>query len=70
MNENNCIDMYKTFIEPYFLCAIDACGHSIQSENDLLIKLQSKIMRILFNCYRTAVLKQLKINASFLSFNF
>ena len=70
MNENNCIDMYKTFIEPDFIYAIEACGHSIQSENDLLIKLQSKIMRILFNCYRTAVLKQLKINTSFLSFNF
>ena len=54
MNENNCIDMYKTFIEPDFIYAIEACGHSIQSENDLLIKLQSKIMRILFNCYRTA----------------
>ena len=50
----NCIDMYKTFIEPYFLYAIEAWGHSIQSENDPLIKLQSKILRILFNCYRTA----------------
>ena len=54
MNNNDCIDMYKTFIEPYFLYAIEAWGHSIQSEKDILVKLQSKILRILFNCYRTA----------------
>ena len=53
MNDNDCIDMYKTFIEPYFLYAIEAWGHSIQSENDALVKLQSKVLRILFNCYRT-----------------
>ena len=40
MNDNDCIDMYKTFIEPYFLYAIEAWGHSIQSENDALVKLQ------------------------------
>jgi hypothetical protein len=54
MNDNDCIDMYKTFIEPYFLYAIEAWGHSIQSENDILVKLQSKVLRVLFNCYRTA----------------
>ena len=54
MNDNDCIDMYKTFIEPYFLYAIEAWGHSIKSENDTLVKLQSKVLRILFNCYRTA----------------
>ena len=54
MNDNDRIDMYKTFIEPYFLYAIEAWGHSIQSENDGLVKLQSKVLRILFNCYRTA----------------
>ena len=46
--------MYKTFIEPYFLYAIEAWGHSIKSEYDLIVKLQSKVLRILFNCYRSA----------------
>ena len=46
--------MYKTFIEPHFLYAIEVWGHVIQSDNDILVKLQSKVLRILFNCYRTA----------------
>ena len=54
MTDNDCINMYKTFIEPYFTYAIEAWGHSILSEKDLLIKLQSKVLRILFNCYRTS----------------
>ena len=54
MTDSDCINMYKTFIEPYFIYAIEAWGHSILSENDLLVKLQSKVLRILFNCYRTA----------------
>ena len=54
MNDNECIKMYKTFIEPYFLYAIEAWGHSIQSEKDILVRLQSKVLRILFNCHRTA----------------
>ena len=29
-------------------------GHTIKSDNDILVKLQSKVLRILFNCYRTA----------------
>ena len=53
MNDNECIKMYKTFIEPYFLYAIEVWGHSIQSENDPLVKLQSKVLRILFNCHRS-----------------
>ena len=54
MTDNDCINMYKTFIEPYFIYAIEACGHSILSENDPLLKLQSKVLRILFNCHRTS----------------
>ena len=54
MNDNECIKMYKTFIEPYFLYAIEVWGHSIQFENDPLVKLQSKVLRILFNCHRSA----------------
>ena len=54
MTDNDCINMYKTFIEPYFSYAIEVWGHSILSQNDLLVKLQSKVLRILFNCYRTS----------------
>ena len=53
MTDSDCINMYKTFIEPYFIYAIEAWGHSINSEKDPLVKLQSKVLRILFNCYRT-----------------
>ena len=54
MNDNECIKMYKTFIEPYFLYAIEVWGHSIKSEYNPLVKLQSKVLRILFNCHRSA----------------
>ena len=53
MNDNECMKMYKTFIEPYFLYAIEVWGHSVKAENDILIKLQSKVLRILFNCHRS-----------------
>ena len=46
--------MYKTFIQPYFLYAMEVWGHTIKSDKDILVKLQSKVLRILFNCYRTA----------------
>ena len=46
--------MYKTFIQPYFMYAIEVWGHSIKAENDMLVKLQSKVLRILFNCHRSA----------------
>ena len=54
MNNDECIKMYKTFIQPYFLYALEAWGHSIQSDNDILVKTQSKVLRILFNSQRTA----------------
>ena len=53
MNKDECIKMYKTFIQPYFLYSIEVWGHTIQSDKDILIKLQSKILRILFNCRRS-----------------
>ena len=53
MDENNLIGMYKTFIQPYFLYAIEVWGHSIQSEQDVLIKLQSKVLRLIFGCKRS-----------------
>ena len=45
--------MYKTFVQPYFLYAIEVWGHSIQSDNDILVKLQSKVLRILLNTHRS-----------------
>ena len=53
MNENETIKMYKTFIQPYFLYGIEIWGHSLQSDKDILLNLQSKIIRILFNCNRS-----------------
>ena len=53
MDNNECIKIYKTFIQPYFLYAIEAWGHSVQSENDILVKMQSKVLRVLFDSYRT-----------------
>ena len=53
MDENDTIKMYKTFIQPYFLYGIEIWGHSIQSEKDILLKLQNKVVRILFNSKRS-----------------
>ena len=53
MTENECINMYKTFIQPYFLYGIEIWGHAVKSDNDILIKLQSKIVRILLGCKRS-----------------
>ena len=53
MNENDCINMYKTFIEPFFLYAIEVWGHTVQTPTDILAHLQSKILRILFSCKRS-----------------
>ena len=53
LTENESINMYKTFIQPYFLYGIEIWGHSIKSDNDILVKLQYKIVRILFNCARS-----------------
>ena len=53
MTVTDCIKMYKTFIQPHFTYAIEAWGHTVQSDSDILIKLQSKVLRIISNCYRT-----------------
>ena len=53
MKEKELINMYKTFIEPYFLYAIEVWGHSVTSKTDILIKLQNRAIRNIFNCYRT-----------------
>ena len=53
MNETESIKMYKTFIQPYFLYGIEIWGHTLQNEQDILIKLQYKILRIIFDSKRT-----------------
>ena len=45
--------MYRTFVEPFFLYCLPVWGHAIKSENDDLIKLQNKTLRVLFQCYRS-----------------
>ena len=53
LNETEVIKMYETFIQPYFLYGIEVWGHSMQSLTDTLIKLQSKVLRIIYNCKRS-----------------
>ena len=53
LNTQDCIRMYKTFIQPHFTYAIEAWGHTVQSDSDILVKLQSKVLRIVLNCKRT-----------------
>ena len=53
MDETNMIKMYKSFIQPYFLYAIEVWGHSVQSQTDILVKLQSKVLRIIYSYKRS-----------------
>ena len=53
MDEQGLIRMYKAFIQPYFNYAIEVWGHSVKSDTDMLVKLQSKVLRIIFNCKRS-----------------
>ena len=53
MEEQGLIRMYKAFIQPYFNYAIEVWGHSVKSDTDMLVKLQSKVLRIVFNCKRS-----------------
>ena len=50
MEEKEVIKMYKAFIQPYFLYGIEVWGHSVKSEKDILLRLQSKVLRIIFDC--------------------
>ena len=53
MTENELINIYKTFIQSNLLYAIEVWGHCIVSQSDMLIKLQNKVLRILFDCKRS-----------------
>ena len=53
MDDKEVVKMYKTFIQPYFLYALEVWGHTLTSEQDIIQRLQSKILRIVFNCKRS-----------------
>ena len=53
MEEKEVIKMYKAFIQPYFLYGIEVWGHSVKSEKNILLRLQSKVLRIIFDCKRS-----------------
>ena len=53
MNIEECINMYKTFIVPYLLYCLPVWGSSINTENDVIIKTQNKVLRVLTNTRRT-----------------
>ena len=53
LNEKESINMYKAFIQPYFLYAIEVWGHTIKSPLDILYKLQSRVLRILYGYKRS-----------------
>ena len=54
MTESELINIYKTFIQSNLLYAIEVWGHCVVSQSDILTKLQNKVLRILFDCKRTA----------------
>ena len=47
MTANDCIKMYETFIQPHFTHAIEGWGHTVHSDSYILIKLQSRVLRII-----------------------
>ena len=53
MNQYDLINMYKTFIEPYFLYGIEIWGHSVRCESDHVKRAQNKALRIVYECFRT-----------------
>ena len=53
MDEEGQIRMYKTFVQPYFNYAIEVWGHTIKAKGDILNKLQSKVLKIVFDCKRS-----------------
>ena len=53
LSELEIIKMYKAFIQPYLMYAIEVWGHSLKSEADILVKLQSKVLRIIYYCKRS-----------------
>lgn len=53
MTEDGLINIYKTFIQSNLLYGIEVWGHSVSSLDDILTKLQNKVIRILFDYKRS-----------------
>ena len=53
MGTNDTMKLCKTFIQLYFLYAIEIWGHTFKSDQVILSKIQSKIIKIIFNCKRS-----------------
>ena len=53
LKHSHLANMYNTFIQPYFSYCISLWGSTVRSDTDILVKLQNKILRILFSCKRT-----------------
>ncbi len=45
--------MYNAFIQPYFIYGLEVWGHSIKSASDSLVKLQSKVLRTIYDYKRS-----------------
>ena len=52
-NKQDLITMYNCFVLPYLLYCLPLWGGSVQAENDVVIKIQNKVIRILFNTKRS-----------------
>ena len=53
IDEKGTINMYKAFIQPYYLYGLEVWGHSISSATDILVTLQSKVLREVFDYKRS-----------------
>ena len=53
MSMEECINMYKCFIEPYLLYCLPVWGSKLVAQNDPIIKVQSRVLRVLTNTGRT-----------------
>ena len=53
LKHSHLINIYNTFIQPYFSYCISIWGSSVRSETDETVKLQNKTLRILFSCKRS-----------------
>ena len=51
--QTDLLTTYRTFIEPFLLYCLPIWGHTVTAKNDMLVKLQNKVLRILYQCYRT-----------------
>ena len=53
MNTKELVTIYNSFVLPYFLYCMPLWGGSIKGNNDILIKMQDKAIRILFDTKRS-----------------